>query len=88
MLNSEFISQRSKGLATLLLKDTTISDSERIERAFLAAFARKPMAGEIDKALNYIAALQEKIGSPEAKAYAWQSYCQILMASNEFAYIE
>ncbi len=33
-------------------------------------------------------ALAEKIASPDARQYAWQSFCRALLASNEFVFVE
>lgn len=88
MLNSTFISERSIGFAKQLLKDPIHTDTDRIERAFLMVLTRRPTMSEIDQALTYMNVLRAKLASPEARLYAWQSYCRILMASNEFAYID
>jgi hypothetical protein len=87
MLNSPLVLARSRGFAKELLKASS-SDLERLERAFLMTLTRKPTVDEVQRALVYIAGLKNKLASPDALEYAWQSYCQILMASNEFAYLD
>ena len=80
MMNSRFVAERSRGFAKRLLDDASLSDGQRIERAYLMALARRPDAGEIDQALSYI-------GGLEKREQAWQSFCHILLATNEFLYL-
>ena len=48
---------------------------------------RKPDPSEVDSALSYIANLEKQLATKEAHATAWQSFCHILMSSNEFVYL-
>jgi hypothetical protein len=88
MMNSEFIAERSLGLAKRLLEESTESDARRLERAYLLAYARPPSPDELDDLLSYIGALERRAPAEDAKLRAWQSVCQILMASNEFNYVD
>jgi hypothetical protein len=87
MMNSSFVMERAKGFATKLLDDASLTDVGRIEKAYLMVLTRKPDASEVDSALSYIANLEQQLGRPEAHAVAWQSFCHILMSSNEFVYL-
>jgi hypothetical protein len=84
MMNSEFVEERSKGLAELLLKVET--PQNRLERAYLRALNRAPAPAEIDAGLTYIQNFRSKFQAAELPA--WQSFCRILMASNEFIYVD
>ena len=43
---------------------------------------------EIDSALAYIGSLEGKqLGKPDAHIIAWQSLCHVLIATNEFLYL-
>jgi hypothetical protein len=48
---------------------------------------RKPDASETDFALSYIADLEKRLTGPDAHLEAWQSFCHILMSTNEFIYL-
>jgi hypothetical protein len=87
MINSRFVVERSKEFAKRLLDDAALSDKERIERAYLMALTRRPEADEIDSALTYIGNLEKQLGKPDAHLIAWQSLCHVLMATNEFLYL-
>ncbi|MEO7653918.1 MAG: DUF1553 domain-containing protein, partial [Bryobacteraceae bacterium] len=88
MMNSSFVADRALGLAKNLLADATPSDAAIVNRAYLRVLGRVPRPDEIDRALSYTSALEKKIDSPEARNYAWQSFCRVLMASNEFVFVD
>ena len=85
MMNSEFVAERARNLAGRLLE--TEDTSERVQDAYLRTLNRAPGAAEVDNALTYISSVRERF--PEFDELdAWQSYCRILMASNEFIYVD
>ena len=87
MLNSEFLSERSANLASQVLTAKT-APGERVEAAYVRTLARRPEAGEVDAALSYVAAFQQKYPGEKAEAAAWQSLVRALMASNDFIYVD
>jgi cytochrome c553 len=87
MINSRFVVERSKDFAKRLLDDAALSDKERIERAYLMVLTRSPEPDEIDSALTYIGNLEKQLGKPDSHLTAWQSLCQVLIATNEFLYL-
>ena len=87
MMNSRFVVERAGGFAKRLLDDTALSETQRIERAYLMALTRRPDSAEVDSALTYIADLEKKLGQPDAHQVAWRSFCHVLMSTNEFLYL-
>ena len=87
MMNSEFAANRSLGVAKLLLEDTALSDQERVARAYTLILARPPDAREVARALEYVGGLEEKLGAPGTRLAAWQSFCRLLLSTNEFVYV-
>ncbi len=87
MINSRFVVERSKEFAKRLLDDAALSDTQRIERAYLLALTRRPEPDEVDSALTYIGNLEKQLGKSDAHRTAWQSLCQVLIATNEFLYL-
>ena len=59
-----------------------------VERAIGIMLTRKPAVQEIDAALGYIDGMEKRREGEDARLNAWQSYCRILMSSNEFVYID
>jgi hypothetical protein len=87
MMNSRFVVERSKEFAKRLLDDAALSDAQRIERAYMMALTRRPEPDEVDSALTYLGNIEKQLGNPDAHLAAWQSLCQILIATNEFLYL-
>ena len=53
-----------------------LSDAERIENAYVAAFARSPEAWEKDAALQFLAEQANRHGEDQAGEAAWTAYIQ------------
>ena len=93
LLNSPFVRDQAQALAERLLADAAQTDEQRIARAHQVVFGRNPTVEESVQASEF---LTDYAASPVAQArpvevrsrMAWQSYCQILMCSNEFLYVE
>jgi mono/diheme cytochrome c family protein len=88
MMNSDFMSERSRCFAEFLLKGKSIDESQRIQQAYRIALSRSPTAQEIQNAIQYITRFPAKAAGREAYLDGWQSFCQILIASNEFIYVD
>ncbi len=92
VMNSPFVMEQSKALAESLLSDTAVMDAKRIEQAYLKLFSRPPTQAEIAEGTAYLAKYSQALSATEKDAdkrrhTAWASYCQILLASNEFIYV-
>jgi hypothetical protein len=86
MMNSEFGFEHAHRVAEELLNMKDAPDSRRLEDAYLRILNRKPEPEEIDAALTYIGQFEKKYPGPELNA--WQSFVHLLMASNEFVYLD
>ena len=82
-MNSGFLDDRAHGFAQRLL-DGAEDDAERVELAYRLALTRPPHAEERRRMENFVS------GYPESsrKPVAWQGLCRVLMASNEFHYVD
>jgi hypothetical protein len=87
-LNSEFLTERSLKIAESLLADQRMKDAARLESAYLRVLNRRPAQEEVDRGLKYIAGFERKFPGAHATRGAWQSFCRILMASNDFIYVD
>jgi len=87
VMNSQFVLQQAGGLAKRLLDDAGLSDKQRVERAYLTVLTRNPDSQETDAALTYVSDLEKRIGNADAHKTAWQSFCHVLMSTNEFLYL-
>lgn len=87
-MNSEFLTERSRNLAQALLADKTLDAAARLRTAYLKILNRHASEDDIAKALAYVASFKQKFAGEAAELQAWQSLCRVLMASNEFIYVD
>ncbi|HTI50987.1 MAG TPA: DUF1553 domain-containing protein, partial [Planctomycetaceae bacterium] len=93
MLNSAFILQQTKTLATTLLADQTLDDAGRVRWLYESALSRPPTAEETIRGLAFIdryrqALAGQQLPPDENRLRAWQTLCRTILASNEFVYLE
>ena len=86
MMNSEFGFEHAHRVAEEVLAMKDAPDSRRLEEAYLRILSRRPEPEEIDSALTYINQFEKKYPGPPLNA--WQSFCHLLLASNEFVYLD
>ena len=88
MMNSEFVAERARNLATWLGKEESES-AKRVDRVFLITLNRMPEPEEREAALAYMGDFTGRFGGPQASGLdAWGSFCRILMGSNDFMYVD
>ncbi len=87
-LNSEFLAEQSGTLVKALLADGSLTEAKRIESLYMRVLNRHAEKDEIEQALKYISAFKQKASGENADHKAWQSFCHVLMASNDFLYID
>ena len=87
MMNSDFVQDRASNLAEQLLAHEAWTDSDRARRAYLRILTRDPDPDEIDGAVSYVSAYASRFDGATSQE-AWQSYCRILLASNDFIYVD
>ena len=92
MMNGSVVLDHSRRWASELLKRRDLDDNSRIRTAYEQAFARLPNPSETEQALSFIRQIEEALSdreedSQKRRLRAWQSFCQSLMASNEFVYL-
>jgi hypothetical protein len=93
LVNSPFVRGQGLVFARSLLADAGLDDSGRVDRAHARALGRRAGQEEIAEALAYVATWMESTAGQARPAEtrreeAWQSWCQALLCSNEFAYLD
>lgn len=85
-MNSDFLTAATRKIADRLLAERHPDDPARLEALYLRLLNRKPTADEVKSGLSYL----EEIGArfKTGKAESWQSLCRILLASNDFVYVD
>ena len=82
------------GLAEITLILVLFSDAARIDRTFQLVLARPASDREIDRALAFVERTSDKMGVANATSdnqlalHAWSGFCQALIGSAEFRYID
>jgi hypothetical protein len=93
MMNSDLMSDNAGRMADALLARDELSDADRIALAYERGLGRPPSAAETARMIAFVEqiakALRSKdISANQARQKAWRSLCRVVMASNEFIYIE
>jgi hypothetical protein len=89
LLNSDFVRGRAKALAARSFKDAGTDGEARVRRAYLLAVGREPTGQELAASLAFVrdqAAAYEK--HEHADEAAWTDFCQAVLASNAFLYVQ
>ena len=81
-LNGPLLQSQAEALAARLNQQTT-KDDERVETAYRLLFARRPTGTELEIALSFLSSP----GNRNA-VERWQQYAHVLLASNEFLYLQ
>jgi hypothetical protein len=89
LLNSEFSRNRAAALASRIQREVGDEAAARIERAFRLTVGRPPTADESAAAVEFMRTQpsQYPVGA-DVQRLAWIDFCQMLMASNAFLYVE
>ncbi len=92
VMNSPFVLEQAKTFAALLLNQQTLTDADRVKTAYMRAYSRPATAEEVQKCQNFLAKYADSLTASEPdtkkrRERAWDSLCQIILASNEFLYV-
>jgi len=89
MMNSEFVLQQSRHMATRVISGAE-TNSDRVTLAYRLTLCREPSKAEIQRAVEFIEQTSAQAEETEVKdnMKAWSGFCQVLVASAEFRYIE
>ncbi len=93
LLNSEFVLARAAALAARLERDCPRPEAAevRLERGFLLTMGRLPDNGERALARRFLQTQPGRyagLAPRDAERRAWADFCQMLLASNSFLYVE
>ena len=87
LMNSDFVLSRARTLAQQLL-DSRELDGQRLTDAYLNILNRHPSQAELQAGLDYLKGLSARFPDSMSDADAWSSLCHVLMASNEFIFVD
>jgi hypothetical protein len=84
LMNSPFVLDQAKAFAERLLAAKSLDDPARVDLAFRLALARPASTQERGQVLAYMQELQKN----QSPSGAWTAFCQTLLASAEFRYLQ
>ncbi|MBS0261496.1 MAG: DUF1549 domain-containing protein [Planctomycetes bacterium] len=92
LLNHPFVRQQARAFAERLSRDSQLTPEQRIELAHRLAYGRSATPVEVEETNLFLKAFVESpaFGEKpfaERQAAAWQAFCQSLLCSNEFLYV-
>ena len=82
-LNGPLLARQADALADRIAADAPSDDGERINRAYQRLFARLPTDRERQIGLDWIGGTTD-----DDRKAAWQQYAHMLLASNEFLFVD
>ena len=92
MMNGSILLRHTRLMADRLLERGDLDDAGHVRDVYERVLARLPNPGEVDRALTFIAQIDQALeaDTPDARerrARTWQSFCKALIGSNEFLYL-
>lgn len=84
VLNSDFMTQRAKALATRLLANKGLDDARRIRQVFALLFGRPPSEQELQIGQMFLSS----VPATGTGLSAWEQYALALLGTNEFSFID
>lgn len=93
LMNSQFLVQQSRHFAERLLAVGDLGDSARVAMAFRIALNREPTTKESEESTTFVKRSEAEIEKIEKdkeqlRVRSWAAFCQALLASAEFRYVE
>jgi Protein of unknown function (DUF1553)/Protein of unknown function (DUF1549) len=89
LLNSDFAQRRALAFVRRLEHETGLDQDRCISRAFQLACARDPTAVERAASRRFLAAQDSVYEKQKDRSQrAWTDFCQMILASNAFLYVE
>ena len=89
LLNSAFMIAESQRFAARLAREAGDSPDGRLAHAFVLAVGREPSELEKQSAIDFLKMQNAAYaGQDEADSKVWRDFCQMLLSSNAFLYVE
>jgi hypothetical protein len=86
-MNDTLVREWSQDLAHRVLNDAGLSPEQQVDRAFRIVFTRAPKDEERKAVLDFLNQQAAAIGGESSRTAAFIDFCQALLNSNEFLYI-
>jgi hypothetical protein len=84
LFNNPFVIEQAEHFARSVTEGST-DDNDRLRAAFRRALNRDPGQNELDQAIELLRSTKSNLKSDNK---TWNSFCQALLVTNEFRYID
>jgi len=88
VMNSPFMLEQAKALAARVQAEVPNNPVGQIQRAFQLAYSRPATNAELEIGQTYLQGKEDEQSARDNKLSRWERYAQILLASNEFMYLD
>jgi len=93
MMNSDLVIDASEAMAASILKRSDLDTPRKINALYQQAYGRVATAVEREKGVRILAGFEKAAGEQEPavakrQQQAWSWYCHVLLAANEFVYLQ
>ncbi len=90
LLNNPFVLKKAAALTALVMKQGPADEPGKIDWLYRRLFSRPPQAQEVEIGSQLLdGTRKENVTAPrDAEQSAWEAYCQVLICSNEFVYVD
>jgi len=92
LMNSDFVYQATEQMAGDLLAQRFSKSDDRIQKLYLRAYGRPTTDSEGERASSFLKQAEHDLTASGATSHsarlgAWQLFCQVIVASDEFIYL-
>jgi hypothetical protein len=84
LLNHPFVLTQTRALARRIIR-ARADEAGQVRKVYLILFGRLPSAEEVQIGREFLARAAKSAKTREA---AWEEYCQVLLCTNEFIYVD
>ena len=88
LMNSDFIADATLRMAKSLQEREAPNSRARLHHLYQSVYGRAPTDGEVKTALRFLRHYRNESVQKDPNLDAWQAFCQVLVASNEFVYVQ
>jgi hypothetical protein len=88
VLNSEFMTEQARGVVKQLANEK--DEAAKIQKAFVLLYGRPATERDVKMGLDFLAMPEPTLPStePKPKLSRWEQYAQVLLATNEFTFVD
>ena len=87
-LNSPFMLEQARALASRAEVQQATSDKERVRRLYRLVLTREPAEDELERALRFLASVGEPMGEERSQLSPLEQLAQVLLLTNELMFVD